>query len=85
MANNIYDRPAWIRWIHVIALLCIVASLGGTAILATADVAGLSLYFAIMCAVSPIFPLIWTLPALSHEMRIVDSIRAGLLKIPEPE
>jgi hypothetical protein len=38
--------------------------------------------FAIVGGMAPVIPLIMVLPVLSNEMRLVDSIREGLLKIP---
>lgn len=80
MDDDLFKRPVWMPWLSTIIITSIVVSFSCLTILA------LGLFpafrgFAIVGGMAPTVPLIMVLPVLSNEMRLVDSIRLGLLKV----
>ncbi len=81
MDNELFERPVWMPWLTMITIGSILICLGSLVILATGVFPALN-GLAIVTGMAPIIPLVMILPVLSNEMRIVDSLRAGLLKLP---
>jgi hypothetical protein len=79
MHTDTFNRPTWLRWLPTLLALCLFSVLGSVILLATANLSGLMLYATVMGALSPFFLLLALVPVLNHEMRLVDSLRAGLL------
>ena len=81
MDDDLFKRPIWMPWLSVITIGSILVSFACLMVLAT-GVFPAMYGFAIVGGMAPVIPLIMVLPVLSNEMRLVDSIREGLLKIP---
>jgi hypothetical protein len=81
MDNDLFERPIWMPWLSIITITSILVSFTCLAVLAIGVLPALR-GLAIVGGMAPVIPLIMVLPVLSNEMRLVDSIRADLLKIP---
>jgi len=84
MDNDLFERPIWMPWLSAIIIASLLVSFTCLTVLAIGVLPALR-GFAIVGGMAPVIPLIMVLPVLSNEMRLVDSIRAGLLKIPSKD
>jgi len=79
MDNDLFKRPTWISYLPYILLGSIIISLTGAALLTSGTLPREISFLAFLAAISPIFPLLSVIPVLNNEMRLVDSMRMGLL------
>tara|TARA_Y100000815_G_scaffold239335_1_gene234184 strand:- start:302 stop:598 length:297 start_codon:yes stop_codon:yes gene_type:complete len=80
MDNDIFERPAWVSYLPYIALGTLLLSLGAAVCLVSGAVPDTLSFFAVLAAISPIFLVFAIVPVLNNEMRLVDSIRLGLIR-----
>ena len=79
MDEDLFSRPAWIAHLGAITFCAIVASLVGSALLMGGYLADSMVWLGAVATASPLLVLLALVPVLRHEMRLVDSFRAGLL------
>lgn len=79
MDNDIFERPAWVSYLPYMALASLLLSTGAAVFLVLGVVPDTLSFFAVLAAISPIFLVFTILPVLNNEMRLVDSMRSGLL------
>jgi hypothetical protein len=79
MDNELFKRPAWVSHLPLIAAGSLIFSMGGTALIISYSLPSLLMFLAVISTVSPVFVLLAVIPVLNNEMRLLDSMRLGLI------
>jgi hypothetical protein len=80
MDNDLFQRPMWVAYLPLVALGSLIVAAAGAVCLASGAVPGPLVIFAGLAAISPIFLVIALVPVLNNEMRLLDSMRMGLIE-----